>query len=549
MTETNTAQSPFVRLQRPICRLLTAAPGVLVAALALVAVPAARADDFINRLNAVYSDVRESQRSDLVVLPALMDLEEPPAVLTSQRVAALYPATGAGWAEIAAWAEGGPQAAALEALDRVTQEQDFRRAMVFAQPYGITELGQDPDQIEFISAELYTSLGDPPLLAAAQHLYLDDLDDLARLVHAEATRRQSEGDPAGALDVLADLVQFGRQILDREFYQEKAWAFETMILALERARDVVYVDTRGPMALSADELETVIDRFANERGPISLERLRLPSGDFIAAEQLMATVMENRGGVRSDLFASTMARMESTDRPLRLFGEAARWRNAGQTHFDWSATQRALDAIRGDYEFRWQRNPYDPLLAQPYAVERYTNNPSVRDSVAVVTRAVPDLRDLFTLRKVLRTELVGTRAALGLAGFYIASGRFPLDLSGIRPRFITELEIDPFNPAVVEGRQPPLVFFVPIRDTRDRFGGRSDVPPHEISILVEDAPNVSVRLRDDQFVLFSVGADGAANWADEVQNTADAPPGRDYLLWPPVLSIVRQALVNEGRFQ
>src|SRR5690606_32141694 len=97
-------------------------------------------------------------------------------------------------------------------------------------------------------------------------------------------------------------------------------------------------------------------------------------------------------------------------------------------------------------------------------------------------------------------------------------------------------------------RRPPLVFFVPVRDTKDRFPPTGTVPPHEISIISPDAPNVSIRLREDQFVLFSVGADGASSWADEVQNTPDAPAGRDYLLWPPVLSIVRETMQQGGQF-
>ncbi|VAX39029.1 hypothetical protein MNBD_PLANCTO03-1373 [hydrothermal vent metagenome] len=508
----------------------------------------AHADEFIDRLNAGFADVRDSRRSDTVILAALVELMPPPAGVETPRSAALQPASGSAWAAAEAWATGPTQVAVLEALDRITQEDDIRRAMVFAQPYGLSELGSSSEQIAFLQAGLYTDLGDPPLLSAARHLYLDRFEQASCLVHVEATRRLASGDPVGALDVLADWVYFGRQIANRKFHAEKAWAFETMILAVERLRDVVYVDFQAGHSLTGEELIRVIERLADKRGPMSIDRIKMPEGDFLGAEQLIAGVMVPRGNVRPELFAPTMARLASTRRPLRLFGEAARWKQIANTHADWFVTNKTLISLRDDYAFRWTRSRFDRLLAQPFVVERFVGNEMVRDAVAVVTRSVPDMRDLFTLRLLLRVELIGTRDALGLVGFYVENNAYPLDLSAIRPRFVPELEIDPFNPSVTDERKPPLEFFVPIRDTKDRFSARGTVPPHEISVIVPDAPNVVIRLRDDQFVLFSTGADGAADWADEVQNTPDAPSGRDYLLWPPVLSIVRETLTQAGRF-
>ena len=40
----------------------------------------------------------------------------------------------------------------------------------------------------------------------------------------------------------------------------------------------------------------------------------------------------------------------------------------------------------------------------------------------------------------------------------------------------------------------------------------------------------------------------AGQWADEAQNTYNAPPGRDYLIWPPVMSVVRDTLRDSGAF-
>ncbi|MFG0260690.1 MAG: hypothetical protein ACF8LK_10100 [Phycisphaerales bacterium JB041] len=545
MSDTNHVPTPFVLPSRaPLARLFVLLALLVVAGVASLS----RADEFVDRVNALYADVRADRRSDPIILAALADLQDAPAFLDSQRAAALYPADGAAWTTASDWAAAPSQAALLEVLDRITKEQDPRRAMVFAQPYGLAELGSDSAQIEFIQAGLYTDLGDPPLLAAAQHLYLKQFDHLARLVHVEATRRLAEGDPAGSLDVLADLIQFGRQILDREFHAEKMWAITTMSLASERMRDVAYNDMRSGAKLTPAQLTESIQRLVDDRGPISIGRIRLPKGDFIAAEQLVATVMEPRGSIRTELFASTMARLESTERPLRLFGEAARWRDAAQSHANWTQANQMLEALRGDFEFRWTLSPFDPLMAQAFTIESVLQNSFARDRLAVVTRSIPDMRELFAQRQILRTEILGTQNALGLTAFHAQNQRYPLDLSGIRPQYVKDVGIDPFNPSVAEGRQPPLVFFVPVRDTGDRFANQPNTPPHVISILVPDAPNVSISLRADQFVLFSVGADGSGQWADEAQNTYNAPPGRDYLNWPPVMSVVRDTLRDSGAY-
>ncbi|HZW09437.1 MAG TPA: hypothetical protein VFF69_05995 [Phycisphaerales bacterium] len=533
------------KMARCVVRLLGAAA---LAAASLGATAPARADEFVDRVNGFFESIRQDRRSDPVILRALAAMEDPPAGLRDPERAALLPAGSSGWDAIAAWAAGDAQGAVLAAIHEVGRDPGEQRPMAFGQPYGLAELGSTAEQIELIQAGLYTDLGDPPLLSAAQHLYLERFDHAACLVHVEATRRASEGDAAGALELLADWIGFARQIADREFHEEKAWAFDAMDLAVRRIRDVVYGDFRAERTLDAPALKGAIDRIQDEQGPLSTDRIQLPRADFIGVEQLIATVMTARGRVRPEVFAPTMARLAATDRPLRLFGEAARWESVAESHVDWFAANDALASLRNDYAFRWQRDRTDPLLAQPYVVENFTASAGFRDAVAVVTRSLPDMRDLFTKRLLLRVETVGSRGALGLVGFYYETHAYPLDLSAIRPRYVRELEGDPFAQPSQGGRRPPLTFFVPIRDTKDRFSDRQTPPPHEISVLTPDAPNVMISLRDDQFVLYSVGPDGARQWAEEVQNTADAPAGRDYLLWPPVMSIVRDSLAQSGDF-
>ena len=117
-------------------------------------------------------------------------------------------------------------------------------------------------------------------------------------------------------------------------------------------------------------------------------------------------------------------------------------------------------------------------------------------------------------------------------------------IASIRPKWLKQLDADPFNPNRARGNQPPLEFFVPIRD--QPRGEREEAKPHEVNVFVPGGANFLVRFKDDQFILYSVGRDGAKNWASRVQNTWELATGADYLIWPPVLSLYRQHLIDTG---
>jgi hypothetical protein len=55
---------------------------------------------------------------------------------------------------------------------------------------------------------------------------------------------------------------------------------------------------------------------------------------------------------------------------------------------------------------------------------------------------------------------------------------------------------------------------------------------------------LSLQMSSDTFVLYSRGSDNAKNYAKKNQNTAAVVENADYLLWPPVLSLHRQRLLD-----
>jgi hypothetical protein len=518
--------------------------------------PAALGDDLVDRANAQYQGIPEDKRSDLILLPALVGLEPPPAVLmgfrlasprdsASERIAMLLPNDAEAWGEVEAWAMAPSQRAALEALQRATTDDDSGQRMAFGQPYGIEAVSN----LDLIRAGLYTELGDPPLLAAARFNLIDanapglaPLDRLVALGHVEATRLAGEGKMDEAIDVLLRLVYLGRQFAERGFVVEVDWGLRRMISGLQRVRDVAYVDFNGSKVLGESDLIALVKRLDDQAGFMRFDRLGFPQADRYAAEQVVAQVFIERGGPNPQ-FAQTMAHLGSSQLPLRLFSEEAKWRNVASSHDNWFDTTEALDRVAKDWSSRWSLSQFDKRMNEPFAYDSL--NPQ-QDAVllAVFHR---DADDLFGDRQMLKAEAVGARTALGVLAYTARHRVFPPKLASIRPRYVQELEADPYNPNRANGAKPPLEFFVPIRD--QEFGPREDPRPHTINVVVLSGRNFDIDVGSDQFILYSVGPDGAKNWVKNVREDARDLYQGDYLIWPPTISLQRQNLREVGELK
>lgn len=489
---------------------------------------AAFAQGPVERVNAFYSDIRNEQRSDLVLLPTLAEMERPPIGADDLQLAMLLPAGSLNWEEAEAWATGAPQAAVLAALDAITKGEDYRTAMAFGQPYG------PGVPRPMIASGLYTELGDPPSLSAASFGYMGRLDQAACLANVEATRLAAAGNPSAAIDVMTDWVFFARQMADREFSREAAWGYDQMVAGFERIRDIAYSDMRGAKALTLDQITAAIARL-DERKIIGIDRLTLPRADQVAAEQLVARCFDRTGTLNAGAFSSAMAAVGSSDRPLRLFSEAARWGGAAAGHANRADTDAMLGTVWADFDSRWKLDAFDARNNSDPAFIQVDGNPRY----AVIDAAMDDLTDLMAMRQQLRAEAAGTRTALGVVGYFYQTRNLPPTLSAIRPRWTQELEADPYNPDRGRVRTPPFEYFVPIRDTQAQGG-----VPHEMNVVARDS-NFALNLRQDQFVLYSVGPDRSKDWARFVSDDPRAVQG-DYLIWPPVISLLRIDLQQRG---
>src|SRR5690606_25637227 len=163
------------------------------------------------------------------------------------------------------------------ALDEATRD-----TMAFGQRYGA-------EDFDAVRLGLYTELGDPPTLSAAEHLYLPALDRLVILVNVEAARLLGESQPAEAIELLIDLAYLGRQMAHREFYEEVFWGVRTAAEALARVRDVAYQDyISSSPSLTGGRCAELIGRLDPQRGALRVSRMRLPTGDYIGAQQIIA---------------------------------------------------------------------------------------------------------------------------------------------------------------------------------------------------------------------------------------------------------------------
>ncbi len=499
----------------------------------------ARADEFIDRVNAGFAAVKPEKRSDLVILPLLAKMDAPPRALEDAEPLLLVAPDQAAWVDVKKWVEGPNQKALIDALYKVTEAKSSKDSMVFAQPYGVE--GISP---ELVNEKMYTELGDPPLLAAANIQFGKGLWRLHLLAQAESIRRANEGDVIGGMELLARSAFFGRQLAERPFFREVTFGYTVMWQSMERMRDIAYCDYRDKKALQSQaqlsKLSELIGRIEEDRGVFEMGRLPFPIGNRAAAEQLVARVMQEKNGPNHETFATTMARIKVGGRPLRLFGEAGRWQTAMTVHGDSYATTEQLGKLYSDWESRWRLDPFDARMLQPF----YYMNLD-RQRYSVLDASAPDMSELFVWRQFVACQIVGTRHALAVLGFDYANKGWPPLLSSVRPNFIKALTADPYNPNRARGQQPPLNYFVPIRDAV-QANQRAEKQPHEMTVFVPDGSNFTLKLRDDTFVLYSTGPDGGNNGAERIQYTRQVVRDTDLLMWPPVCSLWRQHLRDAG---
>lgn len=506
--------------------------GVLIAGTFLTS--AASADEFVDRVNAAVRKADADKRSDLVLLPLLPDMQEPPAVYSSQYQAALFGSRGPSWDEAKAWAEAEPQKKVVEAMAKITRDEDDpRKAFVFGLPYGADAAGPD-----VFRTGLFAELGDPPLLAAVQLHYMDKLETVGVLMHVEASRIAETGDLAAAMETMKQWLLFTRQIADRPFLKEKKWAMESMLLALERLCDLAYVDFRADKHSSEPAKLRDLVNLLRERS-LFIDRIRLPEGDIIARQQLVSLVFDGDGPPDPDMFGRTMARIAASERPLRLFSAAAFWDQARLLHADGYDTKQLLNGLDVDWQRRWRLPAFDPFQTSRSVWDLRVNN---RPQFAVIATGLDGIPSLFTLRRKIDAYQSGGRMALAAYGYFLREKTIPPNLAAVAPAFTRTLDRDPYS-----SRGQDIRYFRPELDTPK--DDRGNAKPYELHLFpAPPRPELRVRLDSSHFVVYSIGPDDKNQMAFDCTQGQEGLSG-DYLFWPPELSLERQRLIDTGELR
>lgn len=515
-------------------------PMMVIAAAAAVCAPAAaQVDGHVERINRLYVPIAKERRSDLVLLPLLSKMTPVPAAVNSMDQAVILPADVPSFKPAAAWAAAPEQQAVIAALATMTKEMDWRKAYAFGLPYG-----SDGVPAELIRAGLYTELGDPPTLAAARHMYLPTLDKAALLVNVEATRVAGEGRPSDAIDILIHWAFFCRSMCDRQFFDEADWGLTNLAQAFERIRDVAYTDFSGARAIDQNRLLAQVQRLAWDQY-LDMDRMTFPIGDRAGTEQLIDRVYVPRGRVDERTFSMTMARLGSSEHPLRLFSETALWRNAHVNQVDWFQITEKTKGVYDDWADRWKFPWFD---ARQNLVPVWNSVIGMRN-YEVLLETVPDMGRLAPRRQIAKVEGIGTRLSLAALGVTYARQSLPPQMSAVRPQWLTNLGEDPYNPAPrALGTPPPMEYFVPMRDTPKNSRGEN--VPYEMDVVTSDPSQpLTLRMTDDTFVIYSWGSDNAKNFGKRTQNTSEVVQGADYLIWPPVSGLQRKNLRDSGRLK
>lgn len=460
----------------------------------------AAADEWVDRANEAAGLVKGNISVEAELFPAVAAMDElpisergPVLILGSMYMSPDSP----DWSALAAWAGEAPQTAVLEALNRIGDPE--QRWMVSV-PFG-----RDAVDASWAEKDLCITLGGDGMLAGAQYNYLDALSTVHLLVTVEANRLLAAGEGDKGLERYAELLWLYRSIADRQTIAEKRWAMTLMIQTCGQMRDLAYRALHSE-GMTGPGIAKVVASF--EERELYIMRVRPPEMTRLIVEQLIERTLGGDGGAGA--FAVAMARATTSDRPIMLFNESAKWRDAAGEHASAQETMNQADMVVGDYKTRWGFPFWDPLLGLPTDFQKMDHR-----RFAAVVALTGETAGLLPLRRQLVAELAGTRCALAGAGYQIARERPASELVNLQPTFIPSLNRNDDAYSYNEGEKEfnELVYFVPGTGGRVEISGRPGV--HEIALPGEGSGTALTGMNEmqEQFPFLKEFGDSPDKWA------------------------------------
>ncbi|MCB9848962.1 MAG: hypothetical protein H6814_11165 [Phycisphaeraceae bacterium] len=420
-------------------------------------------DNYVAEANQIHRPGAGQQDAAEPLLKALGSMDAPPASIPDAPTALLMRPGDDGWDEALAWATAPNQRAVLSTLREVTNPGDPH---VFSLPYGL-----DNTPPALADTGLAIDLGEPPLLAGANFVYLDALDELFALVSIDAARLAEDNDGEAAYRLI-QWIRLARMVADQPMSVEKSWAIHSMRLGVMRLLDVFALH---PELMDEREIVRLVRELSEDE--IRVERILPPSGDRTAMEELVAATYTERRGPNPATFGPVLARLMSGGQPLGLFGEASYFQQVARQQANWFDTTEKVEAIYNDWEARWSVPQYEYIWTQQ--MERRLIDPA---RYTLIEHFSPDLYPMIQDRLALRADLAGARMAISVIGYRRGKGVWPSDLAAIRPTFVDNIDTDPYDDGGDRNIKQfeILEYFVPIRD--QKFGPREDPHPHRIRV-------------------------------------------------------------------
>ena len=447
------------------------------------------------------------------LFPLVLEMDECPVPHESRAslrfVSLIDPGSGL-WRAGSEWAEGEAQQAVLDELKALT-DPDAR--VMLSLPIGAEGLDES-----WVEAGLLVELGPEGLLTPLDPVYLERLHAVHALAVLDAKRLIDAGESEAGLMRMVDLIRFYRLVRARPTVEEQLASQELMAIAAEQLRDIVWYFSDREAFESPAALTAAVDALGEEK--LNLQRVRWPSVPEIAAQQLVSRCYVPQGGVRPDEFALAMSRIEAAegDDPLRLFGEAARFRLEAGRQRDYFDVTEMLGEVFGNYELRWQWDINDEDLAE-LPSRHDTMDPL---SYRVIDAAARGLQKLVPYRRAALVHLSGTRLALGIVAYRIArDGDQPRILPNLQPRFVDDIDknLDLFGYDYDSQRNADFLYFVPASE--------ESMPPNisPRNRYLYEQPHVirlDYQLRMDD--LLGAGVRGAVDYTDLAAERGEEAP-------------------------
>lgn len=465
---------------------------VLLVLFCLLAMPrSADAEDYrevLERLNQLPTvDVSERIRSYRTFFDGYLNLTRPPERFgRGFRAVEVHPKMS-GWNDLSNWAEANLSMA--EVLINASERP------VFGLPYGASNVPS-----EYRENNLFAAVGDEAGLNRISFPYTDAVRRAQLFGVTEIHRRMKSGQVDEALDLTVAMLFFLRQLCDREFFEEKEFAIQSLIDMLITTRNVFYMYREK---ISADQYRNLAISEIPFLRP-DRNALFMPEADRIVAEAILREVFDRQGQPIPERFREMFATIQSRDEPLTRFGASRRWEKVAARHDSLDASLQRLRLVYDDWWRRWRVQEYDPILEDfPSEFER-TNE--VR--FAAVIFSIKDLQQLFALRRQLIAQVNGTGMAAGICGYYRTYNTWPRGQRRLYAAHCRKVsDLDPYD-----RNMGTFLFIYPeSRHTMDTPAGRIQVPA-------------------GMAILYSRGVDGSNERAAE--HTDDGLSG-DLVIWPP----------------